>query len=162
MITVLPDKLALKPVREGVTLVECLVVIAIFATSLGFVLSGVQRTRSSAARAQCQSQLRQIEMAQHSFLAREGYFPEGLQHITQLKNSRGPGLSWPSRILPELEQVAIWSEVQNAHHRSKWRLCRVCSCHARERRLHAPCSEREEKHAASRELLQTSTFTRST
>ncbi len=103
------------PMRQGLTLLECLVVFAILATMTGLLLSGVQRARSAAARAQCQSQLRQLEMAQHSFLAKHGHFPEGLQHIAKLNNSRGPGLSWPTRILPELEQDAVWREAQEAH-----------------------------------------------
>jgi prepilin-type N-terminal cleavage/methylation domain-containing protein/prepilin-type processing-associated H-X9-DG protein len=98
--------------RRAFTLIETLVVIAIIGVLIGLTLSATQRVRASAARTQCQNHLRQIGLALQNYHAAHGQLPPGVT----LKDEPGsfPWMSWGTRILPYLEQDAVWRQAVEA------------------------------------------------
>jgi type II secretory pathway pseudopilin PulG len=70
-------------------LIELLVVIAIITVLIGLLLPAVQQVREAAVRMQCANNLKQLGLAAHNY-----------------ENSREkfPGISWPSLLLPYIEQ----------------------------------------------------------
>jgi prepilin-type N-terminal cleavage/methylation domain-containing protein/prepilin-type processing-associated H-X9-DG protein len=93
--------------RPAYTLVELLVVLGILAVLLALLLPAVQAVRASAARSICSDHLRQIGLALHGYEASNGVLPPGV------RNEQEPGafpfLSWQARLLPFLEQQALWA-----------------------------------------------------
>ncbi len=103
----------LRLVRQAMTLVELLVVVAIIGVLASLLLPAIQSAREAARRMQCSSNLRQVGLALHTYESSFKQFPE---------SSTGPGkgigaicstgfYSWQSSILPQLEQPAIYAMI---------------------------------------------------
>src|SRR5262245_27784593 len=88
--------------RRGFTLIELLVVIAIIAILIALLVPAVQKVRESAARIQCSNNIRQVGIAMHNYHDVNKRFP--VEGTTQ-------GISWPVRVLPYIEQGAIYAKV---------------------------------------------------
>ncbi len=99
--------------RPAFTQIEILVVIAIMAILFGLLLPAIQKVRATVDRIRCTNNLKQIELALHAYHDTEGRFPAGMRSMRS--RDPMPYLSWRGRILPYLEQEAVWGEVVQAY-----------------------------------------------
>ena len=91
--------------KKAFTLVELLVVIAIIGILIALLLPAVQAAREAARRMQCTNHLKQIGLAIHNYHS-------ATNHIVPACTSWQSGSrSWSFRILPFLEQEAIYNLV---------------------------------------------------
>jgi prepilin-type N-terminal cleavage/methylation domain-containing protein len=97
--------------RSAFTLVELLVVIAIIGILVAMLLPAIQASRESARRAQCANSLRQLIVAVHDYEMAHEHFPSGTVNETGPIRSLPSGhhISWIARILPYLEEGAVFS-----------------------------------------------------
>ncbi len=88
------------PSRRGFTLIELLVVIAIIAILIALLLPAVQKVRESAARTQCQNNLKQIGLAALNFESvNKGLPPRCMTMV--------PYRGWGVYLLPYVEQSTV-------------------------------------------------------
>src|SRR5882757_6024898 len=94
--------------RQGFSLFELLVIIAVIAILLGLLLPAVQKTREAAARIQCANNLKQITLALHNINDTYGRTP-GVFGDFPAEGSNG---TYFFHILPFIEQDNLYKNAK--------------------------------------------------
>lgn len=104
--------------RRGFTLIELLVVIAIIAVLISLLLPAVQQAREAARRSQCKNNLKQIGLAMHNYHDNFGRLPMGYTDTATVTNAatEDGGWSWAAQILPQLDQSALFNQLDFRFH----------------------------------------------
>jgi prepilin-type N-terminal cleavage/methylation domain-containing protein/prepilin-type processing-associated H-X9-DG protein len=102
--------------RKAFTLIELLVVIAIIAILIAMLVPAVQKVRESAARAQCQNNLKQLGVGMHNFHGVFKAFPPGIRTAAADLQHDGEATAF-AYLLPYLEGGNI---VQNYDLTQPW------------------------------------------
>lgn len=84
--------------RAGLTLIELVVVIAIFGILMGLLLPAINAARQAARLVQCKSNLRQVGLGLHSYVDVHGVFPPTSNNT-----------SWTVAITPFVEQRELFN-----------------------------------------------------
>lgn len=93
--------------KRGLTLIECLVVLAIIAILIALLLPNVRTSRGSARRVQCKNNLKQIGLALHNYHDVYGALPPAYTVDAEGK----PLHSWRTLILPFIEQKRLYDGI---------------------------------------------------
>jgi prepilin-type N-terminal cleavage/methylation domain-containing protein/prepilin-type processing-associated H-X9-DG protein len=93
---------------NGFTLVELLVVIAIIGILIALLLPAIQAAREAARRTECQNHLKQVAIALQTYHDTQQSFPMGRDKPNQF------GVSWAFRLLPQIEETAIYAAFNKA------------------------------------------------
>jgi len=99
--------------RYAFTMLELLFVIAIIGMLISLLLPAVQAAREGARRAQCSSKLMQLAIATKNYEHNFGVLPSGTVNETgPIRNVPiGNHMGWIPRLLPYIEQSALYSEI---------------------------------------------------
>lgn len=106
-------KMRAKEGRNGYTLIELVVSMAITALLAGLLMAAIQRVRAAQFRMNCLNNLRQIALALHQYESARMTLPEGCSG--EGNDVQFPFMSWHTRILPYLERLDLWDQAVRAY-----------------------------------------------
>lgn len=96
------------------TLIELLVVIAIVSVLMSLLLPAVQAAREASRRSACQNNLKQLGLASQNYEAQHKRLPpSGMRNMSYAELAKldvGVGSSWLVRMLPMIEQQALYDQ----------------------------------------------------
>jgi prepilin-type N-terminal cleavage/methylation domain-containing protein/prepilin-type processing-associated H-X9-DG protein len=104
------DPTGARGLRQGFTLVEVLVVIAIIGVLMALLLPAVQNSRESARRTQCGSNLKQMALGAQMVTDVKGRYPSGVDQSYFAIAPVYRGTSVFVQILPYMEQRPLWNQ----------------------------------------------------
>jgi type II secretory pathway pseudopilin PulG len=93
-------------------LIELLVVIAIIAILIALLVPAVQKVRESAARSQCQNNLKNIGLAIHNYEGAYKVFPPATTRRTDNNNTWMHGPTWWVYIMPYIDKSAEYGKIE--------------------------------------------------
>ena len=98
--------------RWGFTLVEVLVVTAMFGILLALLMPAIQKVRQASKRDACAEKLMQIGLALHNYHDTNGILPPGLDASPYPPNGTNVYFywSWLARLLPYIDQDDLWRQ----------------------------------------------------
>jgi prepilin-type N-terminal cleavage/methylation domain-containing protein/prepilin-type processing-associated H-X9-DG protein len=102
--------------RSAFTLIELLVVIAIIAILIALLVPAVQKVRESAARTQCQNNLKQLGLALQNFHDSQKTLPASGWNKAGPGNPAGKAHGWRTLIMPYVEQTSLQKIVDFNQH----------------------------------------------
>lgn len=98
--------------RRGFSLLELILTIAVLAVLVGLLVPAVQRARDASLRMHCVNNLKQMGLALIQYHDTNLALPPGVS--TESGPFPYPYLSWSARLLPFLEQAALWQATEQA------------------------------------------------
>ena len=101
--------------KRAFTLIELVVVIGVIGILVGMLLPAVQMVREAGRRTVCANKIKQLALGLMNYESALGQLPIGLRSFdastpTTPSNDNYFGMSWITRILPHIEQTAMWDE----------------------------------------------------
>ena len=100
--------------RQGFSLIELLVVVAIITILITMLLPAVQQAREAARRTQCKNNMMQIGVALQNYMMAFEVLPPGTQNLTgpiQSKEDGGYHMGWITQILPYIDQQNVYNQI---------------------------------------------------
>src|SRR5262245_19877978 len=104
--------------RQGFTVIEMLIVIAIIATLVALTVPAVMKAREASLRASCVNNLRQFGIAVTAYHGKVGHFPTAgtSDFAAPLYSSSGLPVTgwqqdagWAFQMLPHLDEENVWT-----------------------------------------------------
>ena len=92
-----------RQIRNGFTLIELMVVLAVIGMLMALLLPAVQSVRESARSMQCKKQMHQLGLALHAFESQNQTLPAGNDSANANRHS------WCTRILPFIDRASLYN-----------------------------------------------------
>ena len=96
--------------RQGLTVLELLVVISIISVLLALILPAIQNAREAARRTQCMNHLRNLSVAMLANMDTHKRFPAAAYWGGGVKEQPGPHHNWVVQLLPWLDRTDLYDQ----------------------------------------------------